>query len=271
MTELERFVNTNLAIEVDGILPERLFGRKALDVAKLPIWIGRNQVELGSAFRVHGAGGENNGIRWTGDLGNVHWIGAGMKSGEIEIQSDAGLHVGSGMSGGIIRAQASVGDFAAAEMRGGLVRIAGNAGDHLGGSYTGSPTGMNRGEILVEGNAGRGLGQRMARGLIAVRGNVDQLCGWNMLAGSIIVYGSCAAECGLGMKRGKIIQCSNQNAPLSPTFTAGSKIESGVLNLFAARLQQLDFQPSDVFQSKRFCILHGDQLEGGRGEILQII
>jgi formylmethanofuran dehydrogenase subunit C len=272
LIELERTAETDLGIEVDGIVPDRLLGLRLDEIAGMPVWIGRDKLDLRSAFKIevteHFPASENNPItiRWTGDLSNVHLIGAQMKQGKIEIDSSAGRHVGYGMSGGSITVRGSVGDYAGAEMRGGLLEILGDAGDHLGGCHGGNKTGVNRGEILVRGNAGAGVGQRMRRGLIAVQGNVGRLCGWNMLAGSIIVLGDCGTECGTRMVRGTIVQGGDQNAPLLPTFAPGGTLKGGVLAMLEKRLKQLDFESNGLGQYT-FYQYHGDHLNGGRGEV----
>jgi formylmethanofuran dehydrogenase subunit C len=278
LIELERVVETDLAIEVDGIVPDHLAGLSHDEIAKLPVWIGREELELGTIFQIRittqvanptdSVASEIAAIKvlWTGNLSNVHWIGAGMSQGAVEIESSAGHHVGYRMSGGTIHVRGSVGNYAGVEMQGGLLRIHGDAGDHLGGCHSGSKMGMNCGEIVVLGNAGGGVGQRMRRGLIAVGGAVERLCGWNMLAGTIIVIGNCGVECGSGMVRGTIIQCGEQNAPLLPTFSQGSTITGGIMGLLATRLRRLDYETHE-FQDRAYCQFHGDHLNGGRGEI----
>jgi formylmethanofuran dehydrogenase subunit C len=268
MVILERHLNTDIPIEVDGILPERLQGMDQSSISSLPIWLGRQQVELGEVFRVVVNSKEDLSVLWQGRLSNVHRMGAGLKWGRIEIEGNAGRHVGSHMTGGNIVVHGTAGDFAGAEMRGGLIRIEGDAGNHLGGCYPGSRWGVNRGEILVMGSAGQGVGERMRRGLIAIAGNVGRLCGWNLWAGSIVVGGNCGAECGLEMVRGTIVQLGRTNEPLLPTFSSGSDYSQGVLALLAARLKALEFGKFADLLTRSFVMHHGDHLRGGRGEVL---
>lgn len=272
LVELEKMANTDLAIEVDGIVPDCLEGLNPDEIARLPVWIGRDKLDLGTVFQIEITAQpqvsevNQTKIRWTGDLRNVHWIGAGMSHGEIEIESSAGHHVGYQMMGGKIRVLGSVADYAGLEMQGGLIQIDGDAGDHLGGCHSGSRSGMKRGEIIVSGNAGSGVGQRMRRGLIAISGKVGRLCGWNMLAGTILVIGKCGSECGSGMVRGTIIQGSEKNDPLLPTFSRGGQITTPIFALLADRLKALHFA-TEALEQPNYRQFHGDHLSGGRGEV----
>lgn len=270
MITLQRHYETTIPIEVEGILPDRLAGLSEAEIDALPVWLGREQIQLADLFRVRIESGDDLTLRWTGSLTNVHWIGAGLKTGNLEIDSPAGRHVGSQMIAGSIIVRGSVGDFAGTEMRGGLLKINGDAGNHLGGCYPGSRLGMNGGEIVVGGNAGQGVGEWMRRGLIAVAGSVDRLCGWNMLAGSIIVGGHCGGECGSGMIRGTIVQLGSKPAPLTPTFVAGGVYQGGALSLLAKRLNELGFDDYTSLLNDPFQMFHGDQLCGGRGELFVV-
>ena len=155
-------------------------------------------------------------------------------------------------------------------MTGGSISVAGDAGDCVGGHYPGSKFGMNRGSILISGNVGKGLGQAMRRGTIAVGGNAGELAGWNMLAGTITVLGQCGAHVGAGMKRGTIAVAGGSTSPLLPTFSAGGCYRVPVLTMLANWLKQQRL-PNDVsVLNSVFQEFNGDQLNGGRGEVLLI-
>jgi formylmethanofuran dehydrogenase subunit C len=270
MIILQRHLSTTLPIEVDGILPNRLSGMSELEVNQIPIWLGKEQVPLGDVFKVRIEPGSELTLRWTGELSNVHWIGNKLDSGCVEIESAAGRHVGSQMSAGTMIVHGSVGDFAGAEMRGGLLKIQGDAGNHLGGCYPGSKWGMNRGEILVSGDAGQGTGEWMRRGLIAVAGRVGRLCGWNLLAGTIVVGGPCGGDCGSGMVRGTIVQLGRSATSISPMFLLGGSFQGGTLGLLATRLREIGFESASDLARRHFDMFHGDQTRGGRGELFVV-
>ena len=264
---LTRQAETTIPIEVQGIIPERLSGCSDQQIAQLPIWHGREQVELGELFQISGAMDDSMTLVWEGDLRPVHWIGSGMTCGKIQIESAAGRHIGSQMTGGEIFVNGDVSDFLGVEMTGGQIRVSGNAGDLVGGNYPGSKLGINRGSILIAGDAGKGVGQSMRRGTIAIGGNAGELTGWNMLAGTILVFGSSGSNAGAGMKRGTIVLGSCQIKNLLPTFRRGGCYPIPILNMMSRWLtqQNFDFEP-EVLES-RYQQFDGDLLCGGRGEV----
>ncbi len=264
---LTQQAETTIPIEVQGITPDRLLGNSLQQISRLPVWHGRRKLELGEVFQIDGSMDDSMTIIWDGNLRPVHWIGAGMTGGKIQIQSDTGRHIGSQMSGGEIFVTGGVSDFLGVEMTGGQIRVAGNAGDWVGGNYPGTKIGMNRGSILVDGNVGKGAGQAMRRGTIAIGGNVEELVGWNMLAGTILVFGSCGAHPGAGMTRGTIVLGGEENEPLLPTFRTGGSYTVPILRMLSRWLQQQDFHFDSTILESRFQQFDGDLLCGGRGEV----
>ena len=261
-------VETKIPIEVPGVTPEALAGKSNLQISKFPIRHGRHEVELGELFKVSGSWGDSMTLVFDGLLKAVHWIGAGQRSGTIQIQSAAGRHVGSQMSGGRIICQSNVSDYIGIEMTGGIITVAGDAGDCAGGHYPGSKFGMNRGSILISGNAGKGLGQAMRRGTIVVAGNAGELAGWNMLAGTIIVLGNCDRHVGASMKRGTIAVAGDCAPQLLPTFTQGGRYRVPILSMLANWLKQQEFGHDVSSLKTEFRQFNGDILSGGRGELL---
>ncbi len=264
---LNQQVETEIPIDATGITPDRLIEKSKSEVEKLSLWHGRKQLDLAELFQVSISSGDENTIVFQGNLNPVHWIGAGMKSGTIYIESDAGCHVGNQMSGGEIIAQGNVSDSLGTEMTGGMIRVSGNAGDSVGGSLPGSRSGMNRGSIFVSGHVGKGIGQGMRRGTIVIGGDAGELVGWNMLAGTIIVFGQCGPLAGAEMTRGSIVLAGGYEYPLLPTFTGGGKAPVPMLSMIAQwlRAQQFDFL-NEALESS-FQMYHGDWLKGGRGEV----
>lgn len=264
---LSQQVETKIPIEVIGITPDRLNGKPIVEVEKLPVWHGRQKLDVAELFKVSAIDDDANSIVFEGNLASVHSIGDGMKSGTICIESDAGCRVGSQMSGGEIIANGSVSDFPGVEMTGGMIRVAGDAGNSVGGSRPGSKIGMNRGTILVSGNVGKGAGQGLRRGTLVIGGDADELLGWNMLAGTIVVFGQCGPHVGAEMTRGSIVLAGGNIHPLLPTFSSGGKFPVPVLPMIAKWLRDQEF----VFENKAldspFEMFHGDWLKGGRGEV----
>ena len=264
---LTKQVETNIPIEVQGLIPDQLNGMSAKEIARLPISQGRQQLELGEFFKVTGSISDAT-IVWDGNLKTVNWIGAGMAAGRIQIETDAGRHVGGQMSGGEIIAKASVSDFLGAEMSGGLIHVAKNAGNLVGGNYPGSKFGMNRGSIFIGGDVANGAGQSMRRGTIVIGGDTGELTGWNMLAGTILVFGSCEPNVGAGMIRGTIVLAGGHEKKLLPTFSRGGVYRVQVLSILAKWLMQQGFDCDSAVLNSTFRQFNGDLIQGGRGEIL---
>lgn len=264
---LNQQVETTIPIEVAGITPDRLAGKSVSDIEKLQIWHGRMKLDLAELFQVSGSVDDSNSILFEGNVCPVNSIGAGMKSGTIRIESDAGSRMGCQMSGGEIICEGSVSDCLGVEMAGGTIRVSGNAGDLVGGHLPGSKIGINRGSILIKGNAGKGTGQGMRRGTIVIGGNAGELLGWNMRAGTIVVFGQCGLNVGAEMTRGTIVLAGGYELNLLPTFTRGGTFPVPVMSLMANWLRDQQFSFEDQTLTSPLKMYHGDRLKGGRGEV----
>ncbi len=257
---------SQVPLEVEGVTPDTV-GELTLDaVRRITIFHGNTKVELGEFFHVQGDPSDGHMV-WEGDLQNVHWIGAKMAKGRIEVHGSTGRHVGSQMRGGHIDVYGDVGDWVGAEMRGGSLFVRGNAGHLVGAAYRGSARGMNRGTLLVWGNAGNEIGHSLRRGLIAIGGNVGDLVGWNLLAGTILVFGNCGIRHGAGMKRGTIGLLGPEHPPLLPSFRLACRYRPLVAHLFFRRLLAWTFPVPDSLSDTDILLYRGDMIEGGRGEI----
>lgn len=73
------------------------------------------------------------------------------------------------------------------------IEVAGHAGYYCGG--------MNkRAHIIVEGNAGNGVGENMMSGRVDVRGDASAAAGATAHGGLLVIEGNAAARCGISMK-----------------------------------------------------------------------
>ena len=160
-----------IPLEAVGLLPERLAGLSALEVAKLSLLHGNRTEPVGEHFDISAS--DLADVHFAGDTRNVHGIGRGMTGGAVFIENVCGRHTGAQMSGGELIADAGVGDWVGAEMKGGSIEVRGTAGQHCGGVYPGSRRGMTGGTIRVRGHAGHEVGAKMRRGLIVVEGDRD--------------------------------------------------------------------------------------------------
>jgi formylmethanofuran dehydrogenase subunit C len=264
MTTLTLKLQPEAPLEAEAITPDNFLGKPAAAIAGLPVMHGNEPVLLGDFFHVEDDGSEE--IVLVGDLSRIKGIGARMTKGTVIIQGDAGMHLGAGMRGGLIKAYANAGDWAGAEMAGGKIFIRGNAGHGLGGAYRGSRRGMNRGLIIVEGNAGNEVGALMRRGLIAVAGNAGDFAGAFMIAGSIIVFGKLGIRAGAGLLRGSII--SFQPAEVLPTYRYGCSYRPDFLKLIFRELQREGLSIPDGCMTGAYKRYSGDFNRSGKGEIL---
>jgi len=256
---------STIPIEADSITPDLFAERKQSEIKALPAFYGRREVLLGDLFAVDGE--RSDRIVVQGDLGHVKKIGQGMSRGRIEVQSDIGPHLGAHMRGGEITVRGNAGDWAGAHMAGGRIWIHGNAGHHVGAGYPGEKRGVNRGVIIVEGNAGSRIGAVMRRGLIVVTGNAGEFAGARMIAGSIFVFGHLGKRAGAGMKRGSIVAFGTCE-PLLPTYRFESVCQPVFLRIFLNRLQEWGVPVTPEMSQGFFRRYSGDITSLGKGEIL---
>lgn len=263
MTPLELRTRPESPLEAGVITPEQFAGKTEAEISRLPLLAGNQACQLGDFFRVTGRGSDR--ITLEGDLSRVRRIGAGMQSGQITIHGSAGMHLGAGMQGGSIEVSGDAGDWAGAEMRGGKLHIHGDAGDGLGAAYRGSRSGMNRGLILVDGNAGGETGTWMRRGLIAIGGDAGDSTGAFAIAGTILVCGRLGPRSGAGMKRASIV--AYRQPQLLPTFRYDCAFHPGFLRLVLLNLRLEGFSIEDAWITGNYLRYSGDVTALGKGEI----
>lgn len=200
-------------IEAEAIVPDRLATLSNADIARLPLWLGREEIALGDLFDVEGE--RSARVRVVGDLARVDALGAAMSLGELTVDGSVGRYVGSRMSGGVLRVRGNAGDGAGLEMAGGLLDIAGDAGNRVGAARLGASKGMLGGEIIVRGRLGAEAGTRMRRGTIVCQGAGDRT-GEAMIAGSVVVLGDAGGDVGRYNKRGTVVVFGRAGIP--PTY-----------------------------------------------------
>ena len=251
-------------IDASCLCPDRLAGRERPEAERLPIFVGRSHVPLADLFQVSGDAGET--IEVEGDLSSFARVGASMTRGSLVAHGAVGPRAAAGMRGGVFLIEGAAGDYAGEGMTGGLLRIRGDAGDHLAAPVPGSPRGMNRGAILVGGNAGRMAAMRMRRGLLAVAGDLGEGAACGMLAGSLFVFGKVARGAGGLMKRGTILAFGGMD-PL-PTFSPAGTFRLAFLEIFFDGLEAAGFPVPARARHAPYQRHVGDASGGGVGEIL---
>jgi formylmethanofuran dehydrogenase subunit C len=252
-------------LETEVISPDQFLAKTTAEIAHLPVVFGNQNAQLGDFFTITGESSDGE-IRVAGDLGRVKGIGTEMSQGRITIEGNAGMHLGAKMRGGEIIVLGNTGDWTGAEMRGGFIHVRGNAGHGLGGAYRGSPRGMNRGIILVDGNAGNEVGAIMRRGLIAVQGDVGDFAGAFMIAGTVIVFGHLGGRPGAGIKRGTII--TFHLPKLLPSFQYDCLYQPAFVRLVLQNLREYGAQVNDEHVRGYYHRYSGDFNALGKGEIL---
>jgi formylmethanofuran dehydrogenase subunit C len=222
-------------VTAECISPDIFQGKTHEEIEGLKIWEGNRQKKLGEIFKVEEIKAETlpdkEAITIKGDVNKVRRIGIGMKSGEITIYGNVGMHLGEEIKDGKITVHGNVGGWAGSMMKGGTIEIHGNAGDYLGAPYRGSSEGMHGGKIIVHGNVGNEAGAHMRKGIIKIHGNVGQFVGLRMRDGTIYVQKDSEGRAGACMTGGKIVVGGFLESVL-PTFTVDSirekvKIEEG--------------------------------------------
>lgn len=256
---------TTIPIEAYSITPDLLLQQDCSGIKKLPVFYGRRKVTIGDLFSVEGE--RSDRIIVQGALGHVKKIGQGMSCGRIEVQGDIGPHLGACMRGGEIIVKGNAGDWAGANMEGGRIWINGNAGHHVGAAYPGDIKGVNRGVIIIEGNAGSETGVAMRRGLIAVLGNTGDFTGAGMIAGSVLVFGHLGKRAGAGMKRGSIVAFGTYE-PLLPIYRFESIFQPVHIRVLIKYLRELGLPVESKIEEGLFRRYSGDMNSLGKGEIL---
>jgi len=252
-------------IEADGITADRVAGLSEIEVARLPVWCGRQRLPLGDLFAVRG--GRSRQIRITGDVRHVAGIGTGMTSGDIVIDGHVGANLGAGMTGGRIEVLGSAGDSAGQAMAGGVLIVRGSAGNRVGAGAPGSSRGMSGGEIVIEGSVGADAGARMRRGLLFIGGDAGDTIARAIIAGTVIVLGQIGPQPALGSKRGTLVAVGGVNIPVTYRYACTYEPPHvRVALVYVRRRFNLTIPPEVVGgRYRRYC---GDAGTVGKGEIL---
>ena len=252
-------------LDTEGITPDRLVQLSAPEILRLPIWRGRERLDLGDVFDVRGDHASSVVVEGAGP--HVHGLGGGMAGGDLLIDGDAGHSTGAGMSGGVLVVRGNTRDDAAAGMSGGVFEVVGDCGDRLGASRPGESRGMTGGEIIVRGNVGREAGARCRRGLLVIGGDAAEAAGQSMIAGSIVVFGRVAPGAGHFNKRGSLIALGGIEVPASYRYACEYRPPHvRVSLLYLARRHGIAVDPRQVAGLyRRYC---GDAMAPGKGEIL---
>jgi formylmethanofuran dehydrogenase subunit C len=250
-------------LDCSPLVPFRLAGKSAKEIAKLPLNTTRMPLTVGDVFDVRM--GEAARVLIAGSSDRFDQIGQDLDRGEIIVEGDVGAQAGRLMAGGTLTILGNAGPWAASGMKGGLIAITGSAGDRIGGPLAGETAGMRGGVVIVRRNAGERAGDKLRRGTIIIDGDAGPYAGSRMIAGTLIVRGKAGPLPGYLMHRGTIV-LGGDDAELSPTF-----MDCGVHSLLAMRLLASFVQSHSpraaALLRKPLRRLAGDMAALGKGEI----
>lgn len=240
-------------IIAECINPDIFHDKTLEEIRALKIWEGNKQKRLGELFKVEGNKTGNTIITIHGDVSKVRRIGAGMKTGEITIHGNVGMHLGEEMRGGKIVVQGKAESWVGSMMKDGLIEVHGNAGDYVGAPYRGCSEGMHGGKITIHGDVGNEAGAYMHDGIIKIYGCAGQFAGLRMYDGTIYVQKDCEGRAGTCMRNGKVIVAGFLESVL-PTFTIESIKE------------KVKIEENEVAQGPFYLFL-GDLADNGNGKL----
>ncbi|MGA3291054.1 MAG: formylmethanofuran dehydrogenase subunit C [Candidatus Bathyarchaeia archaeon] len=209
-------------VQAACISPDVFKGKTTAEIANLPVTEGNRQLKLCNLFEITEDNAETPAITINGDVGKVKRIGSCMKTGEIVINGDAGMHTGEKMLGGKITVNGNVGGWTGNEMKAGTIEVHGDAGDYLASPYRGSSsTGMKGGLITVDGKVGSDVGCYLRGGVLKIGGGAGRFLGYHMSDGAILVDKQTDTRAGACMTGGKIV-ITGTIEEVMPTFTIDS-------------------------------------------------
>ncbi len=255
--------NPDERLDLSAVVPHRLSGKTAAEIAKVELQTGRQRITVGDIFRVRG--GDAQCVRIEGATDRLDQIGQDMAGGEIVVEGDVGSQAGRLMAGGRLIINGNVGRWAASGMRGGHMEIAGSAGDRLGGPLAGEMAGMRGGVAVVRGDVGERVADRLRRGTIVVDGRAGAHAGSGMIAGTLIVRRAAGPLPGYLMRRGTVVLAGGCDE-LSPTFLDCGVHDLVAMRLMAAFVKDYSAAAAAALQSP-LRRLAGDMAVLGKGEI----
>jgi len=258
---------TNVPVEIEGFTPTWAEDKTIAEIEQFGIFHGNQKTKLGEMFDVAGNASDLR-FDFHGDLSGVHWVGAHMDAGEINIHGPGGRHIGSEMQGGTIHVHGDALGWVGAEMHGGLIHVHGSAGHLVGAAYRGSTKGMTGGTILVDGDVGNEVGLTMRRGMIAIGGRAGDMLGFNMIAGTVLVFGECGIRPGAGMRRGTLGLLGPNPPHMLPSFRYACTAQPQVVPMMLGELRSQGFEIDEKLLTADCDVFNGDLVALGRGEIL---
>ena len=208
-------------VQAACITPDFFKGKDTTEISNFPVTEGNRNLKLGDLFEIQEDHLETPYITINGDAGKVKRIGQAMKTGEVVVNGDCGMHTGEKMAGGKITVNGNIGGWSGDDMKGGLIEVHGDAGDYLASPYRGTATGMKGGLIVVDGKVGSDVGCYLHGGVLKIKGGAGRFLGYHMSDGAILVDKECDNRAGALMTGGKIV-ITGTIQEVMPGFTIDS-------------------------------------------------
>jgi formylmethanofuran dehydrogenase subunit C len=211
----------DVPIQAPCINPDIFKGKDTAELANLPASEGNQSRKLGDLFEIKKDDTQTPDITINGDVSKVKRIGTGMKTGEIIVNGNVGMHTGEKMTGGKITVNGNIGGWSGNDMKGGIIEVHGDAGDYLASPYRGSSTGMKGGVITIDGRVGSDVGCYLHGGVLKIKGGAGRFLGYHMSDGAILVDKEVDVRPGACMTGGKIV-ITGKVEEMLPSFTIDS-------------------------------------------------
>ena len=96
LTPLKKF---KYPVYAECINPDVFQGKDTTEIANLALCEGNQSKKLSDLFKIEEDNAATPNITINGDVSEVRRIGAGMKTGEIVINGNVGMHLGEKMAG----------------------------------------------------------------------------------------------------------------------------------------------------------------------------
>lgn len=248
-------------LDLSGVTPAACAGLSGYEIAQLSVGDGQ---KVGDHFEISGEAGDTLVLEGTTSL--CDGIGAGMKSGTLVVEGDAGPYAARFMKGGRLDIKGVASSYLAAGLSGGLVTVAGSAGDYVGALLPGEKFGMTGGTVHIGGNAGERIGDRMRRGTIVVKGTTGAASGSRMVGGTIWTEGGFGAGPGPLMRRGTLIGPSVSH--MLSTFADCGRHDMVFLRLMSRHIAEVLGPLAPAALPPMVRRYAGDLATIGKGEIL---
>ncbi len=154
------------------------------------------------------------------NAGDVHGLAAGLPSGDLTIEGDAG-------------------DYLGVLNDGARIHVTGNAGRYLADN-------MTRGAVVVEGDSGYGVGEYCYGGHIVVRGSAGDFTATMNKGATIVVGGDVGDEAGTYMLAGDLVIVGNAGLNLGNYLIRGQIYVGGAWRSLGHNTRQEPLTADDV-------------------------